>query len=83
MPKPTIATQVHQPFYIHGDFCSKLTFYLVFTVDYLAYAVDFSLGKIVCVGIRVDIQFVKDPIGGCSPNTIYIGQSDFYPFPSR
>jgi hypothetical protein len=63
MPEASITTEVHKPFDIHGNFCAKFPFYLEFVIDYLADAVDLSFGEIVCVGIRINLEFVKDPIG--------------------
>jgi hypothetical protein len=54
MPEATVTAQVHKPFDVHGNLCSKLPFYLEFVIDYLTNAVDLSLGKIVCIGIRID-----------------------------
>jgi hypothetical protein len=83
VPESTVTTQVHEPFDIHGDFRTKFPFYLVFAIDHFANAVDLSFGKIVCVGIGIDFELFEDPIGACSSNTVYIGQTDFYPFASR
>jgi hypothetical protein len=83
VPEASVTTQVHKPFDVHGNFCSKLPFYLEFVIDYLTNAVDFSFGKIVCIGIRIDFQLAQDPIGNGSSDTIDIGQSDFNPFTSR
>ena len=83
MPEASITAQVHQPFDVLGDFCAKLPFHLEVTIDYLTNAVDLSLGKIVCVGIRIYFKFSKDPIGSGSSDSIDIGQTDFYPFTSR
>jgi hypothetical protein len=43
MPKTSIATQVHEPFDVHGYFRAQFTFYLMFTIDDLADVVDLSL----------------------------------------
>jgi hypothetical protein len=83
MPEASVTPQVHQPFDVHGNFCSKFPLYLEFTIDYLADVVYFSFGKIVCTGIGIDFQLTEDPIGNGSSDTIDIGQSDFYPFTSR
>ena len=82
MPEASVTPQVHKPFNVHGDFRSKLPFYFEFTIDYLANAVYFSFGKIVCIGIWIDFELVEDPIGNGSSDTIDVGQSDFYPFTS-
>jgi len=83
VPEAAIATKIHEPFDIHGYFSSKFTFYLAFTIDYLTNAIDFSLGKIVRVGIRINIQLAKDLVGSGSSYTVNIGQTDFYPFTPR
>ena len=83
MPETSIAAEVHKPFDIHGNFSSKFPFYLEFVIDYLADAVDLSFGEIVCVGIGINLEFVKDPIGSRSSDTVNIGQTDFYPFTPR
>jgi hypothetical protein len=83
MPEASVTAEVHKPFDIHGNFGTKLPFYLEFVIDYLTNAVDFSLGKIVCIGIRIDLEFVKDPIGSSSSDTVNIGQTDFNPFTPR
>jgi hypothetical protein len=83
MPEASVTTQVHKPFDVHGNLCSKLPFHLEFVIYYLTNTVDLSLGKIVCIGIRIDFQLTEDPIGSGSSDTIDIGQSDFYPFTSR
>lgn len=83
MSEPAITTQVHQPFDVHGDFRSKLPFYLEFVVDYLADIVDLRLGKIIGIGVRIDFELVENPIGSGSSDTVDIGQTDFYPFTSR
>jgi hypothetical protein len=83
MPETAVTTQVHKPFDVHGNFCSKLPFYFEFTIDYLTNVVYLSFGKIVCIGIRIDFKFAEDPIGNGSSDTIDIGQSDLYPFTSR
>jgi hypothetical protein len=83
VPEPAITAQIHEPLDIHGHFRAKFPFYLVFVIDYLANAVDFSLGKFVCAGIRVDVEFAEDPIGSSSSDTINVGQTDLYPFTPR
>jgi hypothetical protein len=83
MPESTITAQVHESFDIHGNFGSKFPFDLEFAIDYLANAVDLSLGKIVGTGIRVDFEFNQNPIGCGSSDTVNVGQADFYPFASR
>jgi len=83
MPETAVTAQVHKPFDVHGNFCSKLPFYFEFTIDYLTNAVDLSFGEIVCIGIGIDLEFVKDPIGSGSSDTVNIGQTDFYPFTPR
>ena len=83
MPETSIATKVHKPFDVHGNFRSKFPFYLEFVIDYLTNAVDLSFGKIVCVGIGIYLEFIEDPIGSGSSNTVNIGQTDFYPFTPR
>jgi hypothetical protein len=83
MPEASITTEIHKPFDVHGNFGAKFPFYLEFVIDYLADAVDLSFGEIVCVGIGINLEFVKDPIGSRSSDTVNIGQTDFYPFTSR
>lgn len=83
MPEASITTQVHKPFDVHGNFRSKLPFNLEFVIDYLTDAVDLGLGKIISIGVRIDLEFSEDPIGNGSSDTINIGQTDFYPFTSR
>jgi hypothetical protein len=83
VPESAIAPQIHEPLNIHGHFRAKFPFYLVFVIDYLANAVNFSLGKFVCAGIRVYVEFAQDPIGRGSSDTIYVGQTDLYPFTPR
>ena len=83
MPEASITAQVHKPFDVHGNFCSKLPFYLEFVIDDLTNIVNLSFGKIVCIGIWIDLKFAKDPIGSGSSDTKDIGQPDFYPFTSR
>jgi len=83
MPEASVTAKIHKPFNVHGNFCSKLTFYFEFTIDYLTNAVNLRFGKIVCIGIRIDFKLTEDPIGNGSSDTIDIGQSDFYPFTSR
>jgi hypothetical protein len=58
MPEASVTAEVHQPFDVHGNFCSKFPFYLEFAIDYLTNAVDLSFGKIVCIGIGIDLKFV-------------------------
>jgi hypothetical protein len=53
MPETAVTAQVHKPFNVHGNFCSKLPFYFKFTIDYLTNVIDLSFGKIVCIGIRI------------------------------
>jgi hypothetical protein len=55
MPEASITTEVHKPFNVHGNFGAKLPFYLQVFIDYLTNAVDLSFGKIVCIGIRIDL----------------------------
>jgi hypothetical protein len=83
MPETSVASEVHKPFDVHGNFGSKFPFYLEFVVYYLTNAVDLSFGEIVCIGIGINLEFVKDPIGSGSPDTVNIGQTDFYPFTPR
>jgi hypothetical protein len=83
MPEPAVTAEIHKPFDIHGNFGSKLPFHLEFTIDYLTNAVNLSLGKIVCIGIRIHLQFTEDTIGSSPSDTINIGQTNFNPFTSR
>jgi len=83
MPEASVTAKIHKPLNVHGNFCSKLTFYFELAIDDLTNAVDLSFGKIVGIGIRIDFELTKDPIGNGSSDTIDIGQSDFYPFTSR
>ena len=43
--KPSIATQIHKPLDVHGDFGPQITFHLVITINDLADGVDLLLGK--------------------------------------
>jgi hypothetical protein len=83
MPETAITSKIHKPFDVHGNSCAKLPLYFEFTIDYLTNTVNFSFGKIVCIGIRIDFKLTEDPGGNGSSDTIDIGQSDLYPFTSR
>jgi hypothetical protein len=82
MPEAPVTAEIHQSFDVHGYFCAKFPFDLIFVIDDLTNAVDFSFGEIVCVGIWIDVKLIQDPVGRGSSDTVNIGQTNFNPFAS-
>jgi hypothetical protein len=56
MTEAAVTPQIHESFYIHGNFGSKRSLYLAFIVYDLSNTVYFRLRQTICFGIRADVE---------------------------
>ena len=75
MTKATIATQIHQPFDVHGDLSPQVTFHLVITIDDSTDSVDLLFCQKIGLGIPVHIGLVQNPLRRGTTNAINVGKS--------
>ncbi len=79
MPKPAIASQFHESFYVHGDFSAKFTLHLALSVNNLSDISNLILSKVICLGIKVYSSFLEY-LPGCAPtNAVDVSESDLNP----
>ena len=78
MPKSTITTEFHESLNVHGDFCPKFPFNLVFAVNDLPDGTDLVLAKLIRPCIKVYAGPVQDFLGRTSSYAVNVGQRYFY-----
>ena len=62
MAKSPVAAEIHQPFDIHGNLGTELTFHLELAVNYLTDIVNLGLRQIIGLGVRVNFQLPEDTL---------------------
>jgi hypothetical protein len=74
MPSTSIASQIHQPFDVHGDFSPAITFHDIFIFDNLTNSVYIVTIKIIAIhGIR-QINLIEDFSGRSQTDTMNVGK---------
>ena len=83
MPEPPIAPQIHQSLDIHGYLGSQFAFHLACFIDGFTNLVDFSIGQIIRLRTRINVQGSQNFFRRYPTDTVNIRQPDFDPFPVR
>jgi len=81
--KPTVAAKIHEPLDIHRNFGPQRSLDFIFAVDDFSNTVYFTVGQIVRLDIRIDIELRQNPVGRCSADAIDIRKAYFNAFTSR
>jgi hypothetical protein len=83
MAKPPIAADVHEPFDVHGDFLTEITFHSTFLIDDPADLADLFLGEVLHPKFRADTRLLQDEPRACMADAIDIREPDIDPFLTR
>ena len=80
MPYTSIGTNFHEPFNVHGNFFTQVSFDPTLFFDNLPNATHFILGQISDFGIQVDICRCTNIAGPWPSDPMNIGQADLDSF---
>ncbi len=82
MAKSTIASDVHQPLDVSGDFSAQIPFNLIAAIDDVSNLDNFVFCELTDPSIEIDSGFGKDFLRYTPTDSIDVCESDFDPFVS-
>jgi hypothetical protein len=80
MPKPSITSDIHQHLDICRDLTSKVTFNLVFPLNFLVDLPNLVRRKLMDTFAPINVSRIQDFLSGCPADSVNVGQADLYPF---
>ena len=83
MAVSAIGADVDKPLYIHRDFATQRTLYLIIVLDKVSKLNNIFLGQLIYPSVRTHTGLVKNLFSGCQPYPKNIGQGYFDSFATR
>jgi hypothetical protein len=83
MPKPPVATEIHQSFDVHGNFGAKFSLDFIFAINNFPDIINFRFRELIGLEILINIEHGKNFPGCAPPDPVNVRQPDFNPFVFR